>query len=124
MQIQNMNDNEKKDIQKLTEMVEAVLRDLPASRDSDITLTIEIWRRFYPEKLKGGLSGMPQYVYLEDLFEMPREDNIKRIRAKFQNERGLYPPTTWEIAEARGMKAEQWRAALGYATNYKQIDIQ
>lgn len=105
-------------------MIEEVLRDLPASRDSDVVLTLEIWQRFYPEKLRGGLSGMPQYVYLEDIFSLPREDNIKRLRAVVQNTRGLYPPTTLKVALERRMSENQWRAALGYPNDSYHLEIE
>ena len=107
-------------------MVESVLRDIPSTRDSDITLTIEIWRRFYPEKIveQRGIAGV-EFVSLGSLYSLPREDNVKRIRAQFQNnpERPMYPPTKLEVALERGMEEQVWRRALGYANNSHQIDI-
>jgi hypothetical protein len=104
-------------ISTLKRMVESVLQDTPAARDSDITLTIEIWKRFYPQRVYGGT------VRLTDLYDLPREDNVKRVRAKFQNEDKLYLPTTWEIAKARGIEEDVWRTALGYPPKAeRQID--
>lgn len=38
------------------------------------------------------------FVSLGKLFDLPREDNIKRIRAKIQNEEKLFLPTDPAIA--------------------------
>ena len=97
---------------KLTVEVEEILRNIPETRNSDITLMIEVWKRFYKNKLKVAKTGQ-HGVYLEDLYYLPREDTIKRIRAKF-NENGQFYPTDWEVAKARGMEEDQWRVAMGY----------
>jgi len=103
----------------LTDRVEFCLRNYPETRDSDITLTIKIWKMFYLLFLRqdGNLNYM---VPLESLFELPREDNVKRVRAQF-NSKGQYYPTNWRVAEARGIKEDDWRVALGYPT--KQMTI-
>lgn len=86
----------------LRDMVEKVLQDVPETRNSDITLMIEVWKRFYSHKLQG------MAVALQDLYELPREDNIKRLRAKF-NEYGKYLPTSWEVAQQRRIDEGVWR---------------
>lgn len=96
-------------------MVEQVLKDMPEARNSDITLMCEVWQRFYPLKVKCGASG-EKGVWLKDLYELPREDNIKRVRAQFQNDKGLYLPTEWRIAKQRGINEDEWRVSLGYPT--------
>lgn len=103
------------------QQVEKILGDYPAARNSDITLTIEIWKRFYPEKVSNGT------VALSALYDLPREDSVKRIRAKFQQEAmerieagrpgkddWIYLPSDPKIAEQRGIMAAQWQKALGY----------
>ncbi len=92
---------------KLRDKVETILREDPNARNSDVTLTILIWMRFHPEKIEG------DYLLLGHLYNLPREDNIKRIRAKF-NASGKYLPTDLAIAKRRGIKEEEWRSALGY----------
>lgn len=94
------------------DMVEKILRNVPESRNSDITLLIEIWKRYYPHKLKKGASG-EEGVWLKDLYDLPREDGVKRIRATFNHE-GKYFPTDWKVAKGRGIKEDEWRLALGY----------
>lgn len=98
---------------KLKKQVEYILKHYPETRDSDIALTIQLWRDYYP-----GYISIDGKIRLSDLYTLPREDNIKRVRAKFQNTDGLYPPTTWEIAEKRGFEEIRWRRLLGYNECY------
>lgn len=93
-------------------MVENILRNVPESRNSDITLMIEIWKKYYPEKLKKGSTG-ELGVWVKDLYDLPREDGVKRIRASFNHE-GKYFPTDWKVAKGRGIKEDVWRQELGY----------
>jgi hypothetical protein len=103
---------EYKEIKNLKQQVEAILVDKPVTRNSDIALTIAIWLKFYPALLiENG-----QAVLLKQLFKLPREDSIKRIRANFQNDKGMYLPTDEAVAKARGFNIEEWRVAMGYAT--------
>jgi len=101
-------------IKTLKGMVEVTLQEAPETRNSDITLTIEIWRRFFPQAVKKGSSGR-EGVLLSDLYHLPREDNVKRIRAYFQNDEKKYFPTDWKIAFARGIAEQEWKIAMGYA---------
>lgn len=96
----------------LKTQVEQVLIDLPETRNSDIALTIEIWKRFYPKWLTKDPQGN-LYVPLARMYDLPREDNVKRIRAKF-NSNGKYYPTDIKVAKARGINEQSWRVALGY----------
>lgn len=93
---------------KIKKMVEAVLEDVPETRNSDITLMIEIWKRYFPKYIKNGASGETG-VWLKDLYELPREDNIKRMRAFVQNNRGLWLPTDWKVAKQRKINEEKWK---------------
>lgn len=94
-------------IKTLKNQVESCLRDFEETRNSDITLTLCVWKIFYSNKIKNGS------VFLQDLYELPREDNVKRIRAKL-NEQGKYLPTDLKIARRRGIKEDEWRQAMGY----------
>jgi len=53
-------------------------------------------------------------IELKNLFDLPREDNIKRIRATIQNYEGRYLPTSWEVAKKRGIEENKWRSFIGY----------
>ena len=161
-----------KAIKNLKEKVEAVLKDYPQSRDSDVWLTLKIWSLYYPTLisrggflmnfrdhiaetlgkralvkpdnfgfaewelyksqtqvwknmldefdntlLKGGYVAQVEekivpvaMVELKNIMDLPREDNVKRIRAKFQNEEKKYLPTTLEVARQRKISEEEWRA--------------
>ena len=84
-----------------------------SSRNSDIRLTQMIWYLFYREKLVP--IGDSLAIKIKDLFELPREDSIKRIRAKIQNEEHLFVPTDEKIALKRGFdNVQEWRSFLGY----------
>lgn len=88
-----------------------ILQDFPKSRDSDQWLTIKLWCVFYPtriHRLIGNVKSKP-YIFLEDIMEMPREDNVKRIRAIIQNEEKKFLPTTWEVAKQRDINELEWK---------------
>lgn len=117
---------------QLKEQVIAVLKDNPPSRNSDITLMIEVWRRFYPSLLFNSGKNLD----LDDLYDLPREDNIKRIRAKLSEEalkrinKGnikydevYYLPTDDRVAARRKINEALWQKALGYfRTPIKQTE--
>ena len=97
--------------------VETILQNIPETRNCDIRLTIEIWKAFYPSKIlkrETVPEGSKLAIDLDSLFVLPREDNVKRWRAIFQNDLGKYLPTIWEVARKRKINVERWREALGY----------
>lgn len=96
----------------LEEQVRHVLSIDEKSRNSDIRLTQMLWWHHYRKYLKQ-MDGKV-YVNLAYLFELPREDNIKRIRAKIQNDLKEFLPTDPAIAKKRGWKEDEWREYLGY----------
>jgi hypothetical protein len=91
-------------IMQLKVMVEKVLAEEEDTRNSDLLLTHRIWQRWY---------GVGDEVTLQKMFELPREDNVKRIRAKFNHEK-KYLPTSLKVAKARGFNENEWRNLLGY----------
>lgn len=70
-----------------------------------------IWAKYYPALLTSKNGKV--CVTLANMYILPREDNIKRIRAKIQNEEKLYLPTDPAIAKKRGWKEDEWRGYLG-----------
>ncbi len=100
-------------LRTLKGQVEAMLHSQEETRNNDITLTLAIWQKFYPHLIRKGSTGEPG-VWLRDIFKLPREDNVKRVRAKFQNEENKYLPTDPKVREARGIEEDKWRAHLGY----------
>lgn len=92
----------------LKDQVKKVLIDNPETRNSDITLTIEIWKKFY---------SVGDNIPVGKLYDLPREDNVKRIRAKFCEQGYSWAmPTEEKIAKQRKINADIWRKALGYKT--------
>ncbi len=102
-------------INELKRQIQQVLSDIPESRNSDITLTIEIWKRFYPQRIRTNAQGK-EGVYLDDLYYLPREDHIKRIRATFQKDKKqpLYLPTDPAVAKQRRINEDVWKKHLNY----------
>ena len=95
------------------------LEKYPETRNSDIKLTNAIWLKYYSEKIFYN-SDNDFCVKLTDLYNLPREDNVKRCRAKIQNEEGQYLPTTLEVVKKRRINEEAWRTAMGY-TKFEEI---
>lgn len=95
-------------IKQLKRKVLHILKEYPKSRDSDIWLTLQIWNIYYPQRIKE-VDGV-KMIALKDIMDLPREDNVKRIRAKIQNEENLYLPNSFEVAKQRGINEENWRA--------------
>jgi hypothetical protein len=100
-------------ITKLKDQIEYCLKHNEATRNSDITLTIAVWEQFYPDSLVTARNGS-KAIYLDTLFNLPREDNVKRVRAKLQNEDHLYLPTDPAVHKKRGINEDVWRGYLGY----------
>lgn len=82
------------------------------SRNSDIRLTQVLWWNHYRSYMK--MIDGKVYVNVAHLYDLPREDNIKRIRAKIQNDLKEFLPTDPAIAKKRGWKEDEWREYLGY----------
>ena len=101
-------------IKTLKEQVKYVLEHNAETRNSDITLTIEVWKTFQPYLI--GFNGQQRYIALEALYDLPREDNIKRIRAHFQNVKKRFLPTELSVALKRGITEDEWRVSMGYPT--------
>jgi hypothetical protein len=100
-------------MRKLKDDILEVLRDDEQSRNSDIRLTQVLWWRFYNNKMVK-LGDGKIAVRLSDLFELPREDHVKRIRAVIQNEENRYLPTSEEVRKKRLINEEKWLAYLEY----------
>ena len=107
-------------LKTLQGQVEYILATIPETRNSDIALMVALWERFYPLLLVP--TGKGSMVFLSKLYDLPREDNIKRVRAKFQNELKQYLPTSLEVAKQRKINEEVWREAMGHsATTFERI---
>ena len=101
------------EVKTLKQQVYYCLERWPDTRNSDITLMIQVWITFYPNQTIGGECSAVRFC---ELYDLPREDNVKRVRAHLQNDKHLFPPTLWEVARQRGYQEDEWRTALGYPT--------
>jgi len=104
----------------LKKQVEHCLMMHPQTRNSDIALTIKIWEVFYPEYIKQNDRGT-KFIQIESLYKLPREDNVKRIRAKFNNN-NQYLPDNPVVRNQRNIKEEQWRSFLGYNPELRTVN--
>lgn len=102
-------------VPRLKNMVEQVLAENPKYngvevRNSDVALMIIIWQRWY------GVSDLENgTIHVRRLFDLPREDNIKRVRATIQNTEHKYLPTNPDVLIKRGILEKYWQDALGYS---------
>lgn len=103
---------------QVKKMVLSCLERYPETRNSDITLTQTLWSYYYPSKVHSSASG--NFIYLRDLFDLPREDHIKRIRANIQNDEHLFLPTSYEVMKKRKDAKTSWREYLGYEMTKEQ----
>lgn len=93
----------------LKKKIEMCLNKYPEARNSDITLTEKVWWEFHHSKIKE-IDG-ESYVKIKDLYDLPREDNIKRLRAKLNSE-GKYMPTSPEVLKRRRLLEQQWHEEM------------
>lgn len=107
-------------INGLTAKVEHCLEFYPETRNSDIKLTNCIWFVYYKGLLFKDNNGKWS-VNLLNLYDLPREDNVKRIRARIQNEEMRFLPTILAVVRKRRINEEAWRVALGYNPPYTEV---
>ena len=109
----------------LKKQIEYILENYPETRNDDIDLTIKVWQHFPPLNEDTGRNVKiiysdktnKYYIALDDLHWLQREDHIKRIRAKIQNNEKRFLPTNPKVAEFRkkyGRGEKLWRNQLGY----------
>lgn len=88
-----------------------ILINYPESRNNDLLLTKLIWKTFYSGRMKQSQDG-ETYVRLDDIFILPREDSIKRIRCMIQNTERRYLPTDKKVLKERITKSSEWKAFI------------
>lgn len=100
-------------IKNLQKQVAYILQNYPDTRNSDISLMIAIWVNYY---------GVGETLVTKRIYDLPREDNVKRLRAKFCEEKFSWAyPTDPKVAKARKIKEDEWRSALGYMPPKKTV---
>lgn len=122
-------------IVQLKKMVTHVLEIDEQSRNSDVRLTQMVWWNYYNSKVFevereiDGKKVMKKATLLSDFFELPREDQVSRMRRKIQEEafdrvvnKGIlsakiYLPTDEKVVKQRRMNEEKWRAFMSESFN-------
>lgn len=94
----------------LKEKILFCLEKHPQTRNSDILLTRAVWHEFNNSKIFQH-EGRPA-VYLEDMMDLPREDNIKRLRAVIQNVEHKFLPTSEEVCRQRKIEEFWWHSEM------------
>lgn len=97
-------------LKTLKSQVEYVLQKYPEARKNDTDLTWVIWVLFFP-KLVSKNESWEFVVRLKDLKKLPKEDNVKRIRCVFQNDKGKYLPD-WETYSKRMRNSKNFQKKL------------
>ena len=102
-----------------------ILERHESARNSDIALMIELWKEFFTDHINTEHIGSKyrQYVDLDSLYFLPREDNIKRVRATIQNHKTnpQFLPTDPDVRKKRGILEEVWRRYVGANPESKEI---
>lgn len=91
------------DFGTLRSRVAYILNRYPKTRDSDIELQHRYWATFHPEQYKYGQS-----VSVEDMMNLARLAHLTRMRAKIQNQFGLFIASE-EVREERKRLAQAVR---------------
>ncbi len=86
--------------QSKRDRVAYLLNLFPDTRKSDITLSLRYWETFQREHFDGG------HVLRHDLFRLERQTTIARLRAKIQNEYGLFLPDEAVVRRRRRQEEE------------------
>ena len=96
------------ELRKTKDQVLYLLEKYPRTRDNDFYLTL-LWLKIF-----GGLNDYIQFVPYNVIMGLSGSlESIRRVRAKIQNEHGLFPPTDPEIRRKRQSKARSYRKAIG-----------
>lgn len=89
---------------KIKDKVEHCLKYFPETANSDPQLTFRIIHEFHNSHIK--LIDGKWWTSCEIQKDI-REDHIKRIRAKF-NEQGMYLPTDEKVIKQRKLNEQVW----------------
>ncbi|NTU69986.1 hypothetical protein HGB13_04180 [bacterium] len=100
-------------LKNFQKIVEDTLREYPKTRDDDTFLTWHIVHLYRPECCS---EHNGDYWINYKGMKLVREDHVKRIRAKIQNDDGKYLPTDPKVRKQRKISEETWRNYLAKTT--------
>ncbi len=96
---------------KLIRQIVHVLENFPTTRDNDKSLMTMFYQTFFPEEFSGG------WLKPDALLRMTSADDIVRLRAIIQNEKGLYLPKSAEVRKRRRQNEKAWEKWLHICRN-------
>ena len=94
------------EIKQTKKIVIDVLRHNVRARNDDKYLTFRVLQRILSKDEASQLLS----ISLTDLARLPAFETIKRIRARIQNDEGMFLPTSAEVRRKRGIREEVFRA--------------
>lgn len=108
-------------LKKLYTKVEYILEHNIDARNSDFVLYEKLIKKYNSKMIhQASKDGkfIGAFVFLDDLFLLPRQSDVERWRRVIQNEEKRFIPTSWKVAQHRRWAEEDYKAALGYAIAY------
>ena len=96
-------------IKNLKEKAEHVLNKFPHTRNCDASLTQNIINEYMPSEVKE-IDG--KYYFSSESLKYVKEDNVKRLRAKIQNDEGRFLPNDESVRKSRKISEERWKNFL------------
>lgn len=94
-------------MKRLKDKILYCLEKYPETRNSDIKLTSAVWFEYYSDKLVT-LDDKRLAVPLVELYKIPSQADVKRIRAIIQNKKKLWLPTEPEVRKKRNILEKDW----------------
>lgn len=108
---------EKKDLQKIAELVVKELAGDIESRNDDKRLTFRVLSKV----LTGNDKARVLSLRMDDLRRLPSFAHITRVRARIQNDLRQYLPTLAEVRRKRRINEEVWRNYITGTEIFPQI---
>ena len=101
----------------LKKKIEYCLEKYPETRNDDACLTYFLWYVFHKDQLLQDKNAFLDsagnlFIKAQMIKYLPREDTIKRFRAKIQNEEFRFTPTTKAVIERREANRKHWKKEL------------
>lgn len=99
-------------MKNLKEKIIHCLEKFPNTRNDDAQLTFKVIHEYYPDEIFYDEKKERWFISTFALKQI-REDHVKRIRAKL-NEEHLFLPTNPKVCKQRKIAEKYWREELGY----------
>lgn len=91
-----------KEIKVVDKLVRKFLQEDERCRNDDKWLTYRVMKEFSPS----------MYIPFEDFVKLPAFETVKRCRAKIQNDKHLFLPTSAEVRKKRHIREDVFRESF------------